>query len=374
MTHARTPAPKHRLVYEALEREIRGGGFRHGARFPSEAALVARFGVSRITVGRSVRDLRRAGLVVRRPGSGTYVSAPDAVERRSLGLLIPERGETAIFEPICRGMMESARAADHVLVQGSLNGGGSKAERAWTLCRQYIERQVGGVFFAPLEHVGDKDAANQRIVRALDAARIAVVLLDRPMAPYPEPGRHDLVGIDNHEAGYTVTEHLLRIGPRRVAFVAQPLSAATVDAREAGYRAALYARDAPFERGFVARIDPTDTPTVASLIKRVKPDGIVCANDWTAARLMRTLLAMGHRVPEDVRLVGIDDADYADVLPVPLTTFRQPAREIGEAALSAMLDRIAGAALPPRNILLHGSLVVRASCGAQGSENSGGAS
>jgi GntR family transcriptional regulator, arabinose operon transcriptional repressor len=78
---------------------------------------------------------------------------------------------------------------------------------------------------------------------------------------------------------------------------------------------------------------------------------------------MHAILALGYAVPGDVRLIAIDDVDYASLLPVPLTTLRQPAREIGAAALAAMLDRVAGADLPTRDILLHGNLVVRRSCG-----------
>ena len=94
-----------------------------------------------------------------------------------------------------------------------------------------------------------------------------------------------------------------------------------------------------------------------------RPDAVVSANDRTAARLMHTLLRLGFSIPRDVRLVGIDNADYASLLPVPLTTLRQPTRQIGEAALAAMLDRIARRDLPPRDILLHCELVVRESCG-----------
>jgi GntR family transcriptional regulator, arabinose operon transcriptional repressor len=79
---------------------------------------------------------------------------------------------------------------------------------------------------------------------------------------------------------------------------------------------------------------------------------------------MHTLLRLGYRIPDEVRLVGIDDADFASLLPVPLTTLRQPSRQIGDAALAAMLDRVARRDLPTRDILLHGALIVRASCGA----------
>jgi DNA-binding LacI/PurR family transcriptional regulator len=361
-------APKYQLVFQALAGEIQAGRWKEGDRLPSEAELVRRFGASRITVGRAVRDLQRAGLVRRRAGSGTYVKTTRDETALSFGLLIPDLGETEIFEPICQGMMASPLAKQHALVWGSLPGGtaSSKEERAWELCRQYIDRKVSGVFLAPLELTPAKDEVNRRIAQALDDAHIPVVLLDRTVVPYPERGHHDLVGIDNRRAGYLVTEHLLRLGSRRIAFVGVGNAAATVDARESGYREALYAWDAPGERGWARRLDPADPAALRALLAEARPEAIVCANDWTAARVMRTLLGLGQRVPEDVRLVGIDDVEYAGLLPVPLTTLRQPTREIGAAALAAMLDRVARAELPTRDILLHGTLVVRRSCGAPG--------
>jgi DNA-binding LacI/PurR family transcriptional regulator len=361
-----TETPKHRQVYRSLEREIRDGRFKEGDRLPSEADLVRQFGASRITVGRAVRDLQRAGLVERRAGSGTYVrTKPAPAAALSFGLLIPDLGETEIFEPICQGMMASPLAREHALVWGSQKGdAGSKEERAWELCRQYIDRRVSGVFFAPLELTPAKDEVNLRIARALDEAHIPVVLLDRTVLPYPQRGHHDLVGIDNRRAGYLVTEHLLRLGARRIAFVGVGNAAATVDARASGYREALAAWEIGFDRALVRRMDPGDAEAVRGLMDAARPDAIVCANDRTAARVMHTLLESGHAVPGDVRLVGIDDVEYAALLPVPLTTLRQPTRQIGAAALAAMLDRVAGADLPTRDILLHGTLVVRRSCGA----------
>jgi len=356
--------PKHRQVFGALERGIHSGRWKRGERLPSEAELVRQFGASRITVGRAVRDLQLAGLVERRAGSGTYVKAARA-GALTFGLLIPDLGETEIFEPICQGMMASPLAREHALIWGSVTGvGASKEAHAWELCRQYVERKVSGVFFAPLELTPAKDEVNRRIARALDEARIPVVLLDRTAVPYPERGHHDLVGIDNRRAGYVVTDHLLGLGARRVAFVGVPNAAATVDAREAGYREALHARGIASERSLVHRLDPADGAGVRALMEQVRPDAIVCANDRTAGRLMHALLDASYAVPGDVRLVGIDDLEYASLLPVPLTTLRQPTRQIGAAALAAMLDRVAGADLPTRDILLQGTLIVRRSCGA----------
>jgi GntR family transcriptional regulator, arabinose operon transcriptional repressor len=365
MVKAPGSAPKYQQVYSALRRDIQSGRLAKGDRLPSEADLVRLFGASRITVGRAVRDLQAAGLVERRAGAGTFVKVPPAGGGLSFGLLIPDLGETEIFEPICQGMMASPLAEEHALVWGSRSGpDASREDNAWRLCRQYIDRRVSGVFFAPLEMTPAKDRVNEQIARALDAARIPVVLLDRTVVPYPQRGHHDLVGIDNRRAGYVITEHLLQLGARRLAFVAPPHAAATVDARAAGYREALYAAGAPVDPALVRRIDPEDAAAVSALIESQRPEGIVCANDRTAARLMRTLLSLGYKVPDDIRLVGIDDADFAELLPVPLTTLRQPSRQIGDVALAAMLQRIARRDLPTRDILLHCELVVRKSSGA----------
>jgi GntR family transcriptional regulator of arabinose operon len=357
--------PKYQQVYSALRREIQSGRWKRGDRLPSEAELVHAYSASRITVGRAVRDLQAEGLVERRAGSGTYVRGRSISGALSFGLLIPDLGETDVFEPICQGMMASPLARRHALIWGSLNGGeASKEGRAMQLCRQYIDRGVSGVFFAPLELTAAKDDVNRTIADALDEARIPVVLLDRTVVPYPRRGHHDLVGIDNRRAGYVITEHLVRLGCRRIAFVAEPNAAATVDAREAGYREALYTADAPVDRSLIHRLDPNAAAAVRAMMAATHPEAIVCANDRTAGRLMHTLRGLDYVVPRDVRLVGIDDVPYASLLPVPLTTLRQPTGQIGEAALATMLERVVRPDLPPRDILLHCELIVRESCGA----------
>ena len=355
---------KHHRVFTALRGEIQSGRWKRGDRLPSEAQLVKRFRVSRITVGRAIRDLQQAGLVDRRAGSGTFARGIAGENALSFGLLIPDLGKTDIFEPICQGMMASPLAHRHALIWGgAVAEDQSTDDLAWALCRQYIDRKVTGVFFAPLEMSTGKDEVNRRIGDALDAAHIPVVLLDRALLPYPQPGHHDVVGIDNRRAGYVVTHHLRQLGCRRIAFIALHHAAATVDAREAGYREALHLDDLAFDASLVQRLDPADPIAVQAFMKQQKPDGIVCANDRTAASLMPTLLGLGHRIPRDVRLAGIDDVDYARLLPVPLTTLRQPTHAIGSVALSVMLERLHQRDLPARQVLLHCELVVRESCG-----------
>ena len=137
-----------------------------------------------------------------------------------------------------------------------------------------------------------------------------------------------------------------------------------MDARAAGYREAVAAANPEMEAQ-VCRIEPEDRAQVKDILVRLRPDGFVCANDFTAARLLRTLTELRVSVPDKVRMVGIDDVKYASLLSVPLTTIHQPCSSIGSAAIGAMLDRLRDPRLPARDIVLNFDLVVRSSCGAR---------
>ena len=357
--------PKYQQVVEAVKNEILSGRYQPGQKLPSEAALGKRFGASRITVGRALRELRQAGLIQSRAGSGSFVGPAAAGENGLLfGLLIPNLGDTEIFGPICQGMSQAPQARKNALLWGNIAPEPeTKEEQTWELCQQYIAKKVDGVFFAPLERAAANDETNYRVIASLERANIPVVLLDRCILPYPRRSRHDLVGIDHRRAGYMITEHLLKLGCRRIAFVGYPHSAATVTARIGGYRDALFAAGVSVARDLVRTLENDQLNDVRMVMEKLRPDGIVCANDRTAGHLMHGLIQMNYRIPQDVRIVGIDDVEYASLLPVPLTTVHQPCKEIGMAAVAAMVERVAAPETPIRDILLDCRLVIRDSCG-----------
>ena len=361
--------PKHEQIRRSLEDAIVAGTYQSGQRLPSESELVQTYGASRPTVNRALRELQLAGIITRRAGSGSYVRAERRPREYTFGLLIPDLGRTEIFEPICRGMAEAQDVGQHILLWGSSFGDPENIEaQASTVCRQFVAKQVSGVFFAPLELTPRKDAINRSIAEIFDRAGIPMVLLDRDLDSYPSRSPYDLVGIDNRRAGYVITAHLLKSGCQRVLFLGRPGSAPTVDARIAGYREALVDAGMEPRPGYVCRIDPKDRLRVEGIVRQKRPDGFVCANDFTAANLLRTLDDMKVRVPEDVRMAGIDDVKYASLLSVPLTTIHQPCAEMGAMAVSAMLERVRNPKLPARDIFLNFKLIIRDSCGTRTGE------
>jgi DNA-binding LacI/PurR family transcriptional regulator len=358
-------AAKHRQVFEIMRSRIESGDYRPGDRIPSEALLIQEFGVSRPTVARALQDLERRGLVKRRRGAGTYVSQVGG-SGMLFGLLIPGLGDTEVFEPICGAMARVAQQAGNSLVWGAANvsygqNGQSldKGAIAWDLCQRFIRDRVGGVFFAPLELVPNKDMVNRRIASALDEARIPIVLLDRDYVKYPGRSNHDLVGINNRRVGHTITDHMFAAGCKRLVFVLRPGSASTIHARAAGFAEAFITRRAPFDVDMIHECDPSDAAYIRQMLRRQKPDGIVCGNDVTAGYLLHTLDELGVAVPDDVMIGGIDDVKYAELLRVRLTTVRQPFAAIGDAAYHAMVERIERPHAASRHITLGCELVIR---------------
>lgn len=374
---------KHRVVYQALAAEICAGKYRDKDKLPSETQLMNRFKVSRPTVIHALRDLQSDGLVTRRAGAGTFLSTapiqpPPAQPLRSqplpnqaleLGLLIPGvRRAGEIFEVIAGELARLARSAGYMFwwTGGSTEDLDPAATlaNAEKICDQFIQRKVAGVFFGSFEHLPHCDATNLKLVNRLREAGITVVLLDRDMSPFPLRTDLDLVGIDNFQGGYILAQHLIRLGCRRIGFVAVPFSAPTVKSRLAGAREAMLAANMEVPNDFFLVGNPEDHKFARQISAGRLRDAIICGNDYTAAVLIRSLHNIGVSVPRGLRVVGFDDVHYATLVSPPLTTMHQPCRDIATMAFKSMVGRIADPTMPPRTIMLTPNLVVRESCGA----------
>jgi LacI family transcriptional regulator len=365
---------KHRTISRQLTTEVIAGKYNKTGRLPSEAQLVKRFGVSRPTVGRAMRELQEQGLIERRAGSGTYIR-PEKDRSRSahpmipqIGLLMPSLYHTEIFEPIFGELASLCRSNDYGLWWGANMSFAVEtnmtAPEAETLCGQFIDRGVMGVFFVPFEHQTDRETTNQRITERLKHAGIPVVLLDRDIGVFPNRSEFDIVGVDNVAGGYLLADHLIKLGVRRMVYVKRPLTAPTVDSRIIGAQKAILDNGLQIPQPFVYSGDPANIKFVNSFAQNQKIDAILCTSDHLAAELLQTLTRIGIRVPKDLRLVGFDNVRFASLLSTPLTTVEQPIRDIAITAFSALRERMTNPTLPARTLILTPRLVVRESCGA----------
>jgi LacI family transcriptional regulator len=353
---------KHAMIFETLRGEILNGKYSASRKLPSEAQLVRRFGISRPTISRALRDLKQAGFLDRRPGSGTFLN-PSARQNTGLfGMIIPGHGSTEIFTPICSAIAARSQAEGYTLLWNTSPATNAEQlqQQVVRLCRDFIDKNVAGVFLEPLELTADCQIVNQQVLEMLSASKIPVILLDRDIVRFPDRSGYDLVGIDNLSAGYRLANHLIERGASKIIFFAKPNSATTVIRRIAGIQSALFDANLKWNARNVLFGDPESKDDVAQLLKS-RADAVICANDMTAAFLLGSLRELRVAVPRDLLLGSFDDAKYAKLLSPALTTIHQPCIQIGETAVQAMLQRIREPQTPPREILLDAPLIVRES-------------
>ena len=196
----------------------------------------------------------------------------------------------------------------------------------------------------------------------------------------------DVVAADNWSGAHAVVTHLVaEHGRRRLFHVDGPASAPDAKVRRLAMQAVIDAHPGTVlagsysgrfsvgsgEEAAVRLLDDasggsgtgTGTGNGAGGARRALPDAIVCANDQMAIGVLRALAARGVRVPQDVAVVGFDDIFPASLGDPPLTTVRQPIRELGERACERLFERIAEPSLRPKVELLPIELVLRSSCG-----------
>jgi len=185
----------------------------------------------------------------------------------------------------------------------------------------------------------------------------------------------DLVGAratyvtsDNVEAAATVVQYLNALGYTRIAHLSGiPASRPGID-RVLGYRSGLERAQLPFREGYLVEGDfyeSTGYSGMGRLLKLVPPpEAVFCASDTMALGAIRAAHAAGLRVPEDIAVVGFDDAPFASMMTPALTTVRQDKLGLGAAACEALIRIITKTSDAPPVVILSADLVVRESCGA----------
>lgn len=361
------PDSKYLEIAATLKREILEGKYEDSERFPSEEALARRFGASRPTIERALRELKRAGLLEARAGSGFYLTFAARNATGVIGLIAPDYGKIDFFTDLCGSIAEAARAEGYGVLLGDATAPGSKNRAAFavSLARAFAERRTAGVLLEPVDLVPDSQVATRRVLDILAERHIPVVLLDRDYVPPPARSEFDLVGIDNFAAGYRLGRHLIDAGARSIRFLTQSDYASTIRSRIHGVAQAAIDAGLAWNASCVVETDPADVAAFRRLMRgKGRPDAFVCRNDPLAARLLQTLSALKIKVPGKVKVAGFDDAKIATLLNPPLTTIRQPIAELASTAVASLLQRIREPSLAPRAILLDAPMVARASTGA----------
>ena len=358
--------PRHRQVFETILGDIASGAFQPGDRLPTEAELAKTFSASRTTIARAMRDLKSKGLVNRQRGAGTHIAMR---QEKRVALFAPFTQSPAdlgwIGGQIHAHLSElAAQRRDHLRLQIIGRTGANQLEQMMVAARALIDEGVAGVFYYPVELPRDEIHYNQLVVDKLLAAGISVICVDRDIVAFPDRSKLALVTYDNRRAGYLITDHLIKQGRRRIAFIGSPFVSSAASDRMRGYCDALEASGLTIDQSMIrpATLDDLDANFSQALMNECKPDAVVCKMDHYAALVGRHLMGMGLTIGKDILLAGFDDDPLAKLLPVPLTTIHFAADPFAQTCYDRLMAQMANPSEPlPGMTLIDVELVVRES-------------
>lgn len=272
---------------------------------------------------------------------------------RMVGLIVLDMSNP-FFTDVARGAdLACAEFGTAVLVGNS----DQEVERESRYLDAFEEQRVRGVLLSPLN---DDLSRVDRLI----AQGMPVVLVDRAA---PVGSLIPSVSADDEFGGWLAARHHIESGRRRLAFVgnSNPLLHQTRDRLAGVRRAVADAVDVSMET-----IVPPDASLAAgravarTLLARPphqRPDAIVCPTDVIAMGVLHALLIGGVDVPGQIAITGYDDIETAETAAIPLTTVRQPARDMGATAVRLLEGVLNGTAPDDRRVVFHPELVVRES-------------
>ena len=351
------------VIVDALKGKIEGGKYGAGNPLPSVRALMRTHGIARSTANRVLQELSRMGLVRPRRGSGTFVTKRGA--SRKIGLIVPGVAVTDFFKPVVSEINRLARDAGYELRFGEVwsEVREERIAQVRELAAEFIRDSFAGVIYEPLAGpIGNE--INPHILELFDKKKIPVVLLDCDIVPFPDRSHYDVVGVNDLESGARIAKHLMDAGAKRIHFLICELSPTTFSNRLAGAESQLKLAGANMPKGGnVLYAEADDLKALKRYLKRQKrrPDAFICSNDAIAAIFKQTLEQAGLRVPEDVMLTGFADLPIAALMTPSLTTMRQNREQMARTAFRRLMERIADPSIPPCDLFLPTTLVVRGS-------------
>lgn len=248
-----------------------------------------------------------------------------------IGLIIPEISNP-FFSNLASAVEDVAFAADYgVLVCNTHND----VAREFSYLRLLSSRQLDGIVLLTCQ------ADNPELVSLLDKHR-PVVLVDEDIEGVIAPR----VFSENRSGGYLATKHLIDCGHRRIGFIGGPEKLLSSRERFAGFTCALGDNAIPIQSDLI-RFGPYTTDfgrevATGFLTKKVVPTAIFATSDYVALGVLHAATSLGIPVPRNLSLVGFDDMTFAAFLSPPLTTIKQPIRELGETGAKLLFQLISG--------------------------------
>lgn len=358
--------PKYMQLKEEIISWIVRAQFKPHDKLPSENEIAATFSMSRQTVRQALGDLEAEGWLYRAQGKGTFVADSSEKGRGSasdgltIGMMTTHISDY-IFPTIVRGVESALRVQGARLLLASTDN--EKAKERDTL-ESMLKQGLNGLIIEPTKSA--EGNPNLDYFLALEARKIPFVMLNERYSDLDAP----CLKVDDELGGYRAAQYLVELGHKRIAGFFKTDDFQGVH-RMRGFLRCLRESQLPLETEHLVRYTTEEkavkpAEALAALLEQgpaARPTAIVCYNDELAVRLLDVVRRSGLGVPDDLSIVGYDDATLATATEVKLTTIEHPKTRMGEDAVQLLVQLMErkGKTGQVSDVVYDPKLIVRAS-------------
>ncbi|WP_297097698.1 LacI family DNA-binding transcriptional regulator [uncultured Draconibacterium sp.] len=276
-------------------------------------------------------------------------------QRRSntIGVIIPEIVHY-FFSSVISGIEDVAYDAGFNVIICQSN---ERYEREVANAKTLLSSRVDGVLVSI-----SKETTDYKHLNNFQNNEVPMVFYDRVV-----PGiAADQVIIDDFDAAYRATRHLIDSGRTRIAHLGGPMALLIGQNRKDGYLKALNEAGIPADENLIVEADSFEKARMAimKLInQKIKFDGVFATNDLTAIGAMQTIQKKGYKIPDEIAIVGFSDGRFSGITDPTLTSVDQHGYEMGTLATQMLLKRILSEddEYPAETKVLNADLIVRGS-------------
>jgi DNA-binding LacI/PurR family transcriptional regulator len=320
-------------------------------------------GISPSTVSRALKDHPDINIDTKRAVNelaSKLKYQPNAValslknsRSNTIGIIIPEIVHY-FFSSVISGIEDVASQKGYTVIICQSN---ESYAREVANARALLSHRVDGILISI-----SKETYSFDHFLNLQEGGIPLVFFDR-IAPEINA---DQVIIDDIDASYNATRHLIETGCKRIAHFAGPQGLVIGRDRLQGYLNALTEAGLPIDNRLIIEVDTFEkarNTVVEMLDAKIIPDGIFAVNDMTAIGAMQTILKRGYKIPGDISIVGFSDGYLSGITDPHLSSVDQHGYEMGTTAAEMLFHRILSdvAEYVPEIKVLKADLIVRGS-------------
>lgn len=271
---------------------------------------------------------------------------------KTLGLVVADIANP-FFGLMARCVENEAIKYGYTVIIGSSDEEVGKSE---LIINTFLKRQVDGFIIAPAEGTGEQ-------IKALFQKKIPLVLIDRY---FPEISTNYVV-LDNYQATYNATSHLIEKGFKRIAIVAYKLSLIHMKDRIRGYLEAMKSHNlsdsiSVIEVGSKNAKNEISNACMNIFVKNKSVDALIFSTNLLSIEGLFFVKENKIRIPEDLGFIGFDGGDCFDLFYSPITYIKQPIEEMASEAVKTLMDSFDNVESPKiSHIILESKLIIRSS-------------